>query len=145
MGKLHVLLWKEWWYALTSKISLLANFYMTWKYQAFITNVVVNDLPQKTMAANIISWPIGAQFWNLMSLLKSTSIESFMRGTTLFRWPWRCTTYASMIWIVSSKNVLVFSMIDNQKIICLFAFNFSSSMLLLFFVHCVMVLANNFY
>jgi hypothetical protein len=50
-----------------------------------------------------------------------------------------------MIWIVSSKNVLVFSMIDNQKIICLFAFNFSSSMLLLFFVHCVMVLANNFY
>jgi hypothetical protein len=40
-----------------------------------------------------------------------------------------------MIWIVSSKNVLVFSMIDDQEIIhpCLFVFNFSSNVLTLLF------------
>ncbi len=38
-------------------------------------------------------------------------------------------------WIVSSRNVFAFSMINNQKFIypCFFAFNFSSNMLVMLF------------
>jgi hypothetical protein len=41
----------------------------------------------------------------------------------------------SVIWIVSLRSVHVFSIIDDQKDIypCLFAFNFSSNMLVLLF------------
>ncbi len=43
--------------------------------------------------------------------------------------------HLSMIWIVSLGNVLVFSMINDRKVIyhCLLAFNFSSSVLVLLF------------
>jgi hypothetical protein len=39
--------------------------------------------------------------------------------------------HLGMIWIVLLRNVLIFSMIDDQKVIdpCLFAFNFLGSML----------------
>ncbi len=49
-----------------------------------------------------------------------------MRGTTLFRWSWRCTTHSGKIWIVLSKSVLIFSTIDDEVIIypCIFLFNF---------------------
>jgi hypothetical protein len=59
---------------------------------------------------------------------------NFMRGTTLFQWPWRCMAHPGMIWIVSSRIVLVFSTISNQEVIypCLFAFSFSGSMLVFF-------------
>jgi hypothetical protein len=33
------------------------------------------------------------QLRNLAPLLRFTNIKGFMRGTTLFRWPWRCTTH----------------------------------------------------
>jgi hypothetical protein len=40
-------------------------------------------------------------------------------------------THPSMIWIISLGNVPIFSMVDDWKVIypCLFAFNFSSSVL----------------
>jgi hypothetical protein len=43
--------------------------------------------------------------------------------------------HLGVIWIISSRNVLVFSTIDNQNVIYpyLFAFSFSSSMLILLF------------
>jgi hypothetical protein len=73
------------------------------------------------------------QLQNLAPFLKSTNIESFKRGTILFQWPWKCTTQSGVIWIISSRNMLIFSTIDNQKVIypCLFAINFSSNMLIL--------------
>jgi hypothetical protein len=73
--------------------------------------------------------------WNLMPLLRSINIESFMKDVTLFRWLWKCTLHLGVIWIVSSRNVFIFSMIDDQEIIypCLFAFNFSSNVLVLLF------------
>jgi len=38
------IVWKKWWYALTSSVSLRIDFYMTWKDQVFIFDVVVTDL-----------------------------------------------------------------------------------------------------
>jgi hypothetical protein len=75
------------------------------------------------------------QLWNLVPLLRSTSIEGFMRGTTLFWWPWRCMAHPSVIWIVSLRNVFIFSTIDGRKVIypCFFAFNFLSNVLVLLF------------
>jgi hypothetical protein len=60
------------------------------------------------------------QLWNWAPLLKSTSFEGFKRGTTLFQWSWKCMTHAGVIWIVSSRSVLVFSMIDNWEVIYLY-------------------------
>jgi len=73
------------------------------------------------------------QLWNLMPLLRFVSIESIMRGTILFQWPWRCMVHSSVIWIVSFGSVFVFFTIDNQEVIYLylFAFNFLGSILIL--------------
>ncbi len=75
------------------------------------------------------------QLWNLAPLLRSASIEGFMKGTILFQWPWRCTAHLGVIWIVSSRSVLIFFMIDDRKVIypCLFRFNFLGNVLVLFF------------
>jgi hypothetical protein len=66
------------------------------------------------------------QLQKLTSLLRSINIEVFIKGTTLLWWPWRCMAHSSMMCIVSSRNMFVFSMIDNHKVIypCLFAFKF---------------------
>jgi len=50
----HVV-WKEQWYALTSRISLRANLYMTRKDQVFVTNVMVIDLTWKMVDSSGIS------------------------------------------------------------------------------------------
>jgi hypothetical protein len=52
--------------------------------QVFVTNVVGINVTRETMAMSVISRPIGVQLQNLMPLLRSASIEGFMRGTTLF-------------------------------------------------------------
>ncbi len=73
------------------------------------------------------------QLWHLAPLLKSTSIEGFIKDTILFRWPWRCMAHSGVICIVSSRSVFIFSMIDDQEVIYsyLFAFNFSNNVLVL--------------
>ncbi len=65
------------------------------------------------------------QLWNLMPLLRTISIKG-MRGTILFWCQWKCTTHSGMIWIISSRNVSVFSTIDDWEVIYpyIFAFNF---------------------
>ncbi len=75
------------------------------------------------------------QLWNLTPLLRFANIKGFTWGINLFQWPWKCTTHSGVIWIVSSKNVLVFFTIDDQKVIypCFFAFKFSNNMLVLIF------------
>jgi hypothetical protein len=62
-------------------------------------------------------------------------VEGFMKGTNLFQWQWRCTMNPNMIWIISFRNMLIFSTIDDQEVIYpyLFPFNFSSNMLILLF------------
>jgi hypothetical protein len=129
----HIVL-REWWYAFTSGVSLEVNVYMNCEDQVFVTNVVVTDVTWETMVASVINRPVGV-VTKLAPLLRSASIESFMRGITLFQWPWRCTTHPNVIWIISLGNVVIFSMIDNQEVICpcLFTFYFSCNMLVLFF------------
>ncbi len=75
------------------------------------------------------------QLPNLTPLQKSVSIKDFMKGTTLFWWPWRCIMHLGVTWIISSRSVFVFSTIGDREVIYpyLFAFNFSSSVLALFF------------
>jgi hypothetical protein len=77
------------------------------------------------MSLNAISSLIGATF-KLSAITMIYKYRGFMRGITLFRWPWRCTTHSNVIWIFSSGKILVFSMIDNREIIypCIFTFNF---------------------
>jgi hypothetical protein len=117
-----------------SRISLRTDLYMTQEDQVFITNVVVTDPMWEMVALSVISQQ-QMQLWTLVPLLRSTSIEGFMRGIILFQWPWRCMAHPSVIWIVSSGNVLVFSIVGNLEIIylCLFTFNFSGIMLILLF------------
>jgi hypothetical protein len=55
----HVV-WKEHWYALTSRVSLQANLYMTWKDQVFVLNVVVIEPMWETVASSVINRPTGA-------------------------------------------------------------------------------------
>jgi hypothetical protein len=101
------------------RVSLQAAFYMIWKDQVFIIDVVVMDMTQKTVAnLNVISWLVGA------TMKLSASIEGFMRGTTLFRWPWRCTSHLGMIWIVSPGNAFMFFTINNWEVIYFITFDF---------------------
>jgi hypothetical protein len=89
---------------------------MTQKDRVFVADVVVTDLTQETVVSSVINWPIDVVV-KLNAMLKSASIESFMRGTILFWWPWKCTTHLGMIGIVSLESVHVFSMIDNREVI----------------------------
>jgi hypothetical protein len=58
-GIRHII-WKERWYALTSRVSLRTNLYITWKDQVFIANVVVIDPMRNTMSSNVINQLAGA-------------------------------------------------------------------------------------
>ncbi len=127
----HVI-WKEWWYALTLGLSLWADFYMTRKDQVLIADVVVVNPMWEMVALGVITRPTCVAI-QLNTLLRSTNIKGFMRGTILFQWPWRCTMHPNVILIVSLGSLSIFSTIHNQKVIYpyLFAFKFSSNMLVL--------------
>ncbi len=97
-------------------------------------DVTVSNPTWEMVISNVINWPIGVTV-ELSALLKSASIEGFMKGIILFWWSWRCTIHPGVIWIVSLESVLIFFMINNWEVIylCLFAFNFSNSVLILLF------------
>jgi len=50
----HVI-WREWWYALMSKVSLQPDFYMTLEDQVFVVDVVVTNLTWEIMVSNVIN------------------------------------------------------------------------------------------
>jgi hypothetical protein len=101
----HVV-WKKQWYALMSRISLWTNFYITWEDHVFIANAVVTNLTRKKLVSNVINQPTGAII-EFNAIIK-IQIKCFMKGTTLFRWPWKCMPHLGVIRIVSSKNVPIF-------------------------------------
>ncbi len=47
-----------------------------------------------------------------------------MKGTFLFRWPWRCMVHLSVLWIISPKNMFIFSTIYDWKVFFFFFFFF---------------------
>ncbi len=74
--------------------------------------MVVIDLTWEMVASSVISRPKSV-IVDLNAIVKSTSIEGSMRGTILFQWPWKCMMHLGVIWIVSSRNVPIFSMIND--------------------------------
>jgi hypothetical protein len=78
----HVI-WKEWWYALMSRVSLQANLYVTQEDQVFIVDVwLVTQRKRQWFCMSLVDLQV--QLWNLAPLLKSTSIKHFTKGMTLF-------------------------------------------------------------
>ncbi len=71
--------WKEWWYALTLRVSLQANFYMTWKDQVFVANVVVIDPMQEIVVSSVISQPTGVTM-ELNAIAKIYKYSRFHKG-----------------------------------------------------------------
>jgi hypothetical protein len=127
--------WREWWYALTSRVSLQVDFYMTRENQVFIVDVVVTDPTWEMVASSVINQLVSvAMKLNAITKIRKYR-EGFMRGTTLFQWPWRCMTHLGVIWIVSLGSVPIFSTIDNRKVIYphFFSFNFLNNVLVLLF------------
>jgi len=50
-------IWKEQWYALTSKVSLQGDLYMTQEDWVFVANVVVINSTQEMVASSVINQP----------------------------------------------------------------------------------------
>jgi hypothetical protein len=128
----HVV-WKEWWYALMLIFSLRANLYITQKTKSLLLMWwLLTWYGKQWLRMSLVNKQV--QLLNLAPLLISTSIKGFMRGTTLFRRPWRCTLHLGGIWIISS-SVPIFSTIGNWKVIYpyLFKFNFLGNLLVLLF------------
>jgi hypothetical protein len=61
--------WKEWWYAFTSEVSLQANLYMIHEDQVFVANVVVMNSTWETMVMSVIS-QLACVMWNFSSIVK---------------------------------------------------------------------------
>jgi hypothetical protein len=127
-------IWREWWYTLTSGVSLQINLYMTQGTRSLLLMWwLLIRCGRWWLRMSLVDQHV--QLQNLMPLLKSANIKGFMTGTTLFWWPWKCMAYMGTIWIVSSWSVPIFPTIDNREVTypCLFAFNFLSNVLVLFF------------
>ncbi len=83
---------------------------------------------------SVISLPTSVVM-ELSAIVKICKYRRFHEGQHFIPMPMGCMVHPGVIWIVSLESVLVFPTIDDQKIIylCLFTFNFSWSMLVLFF------------
>jgi tRNA U38,U39,U40 pseudouridine synthase TruA len=111
---------------------------MTQKDQVLVANVVVTNLTQEIVVSKVISWPASAA-------AKRNAIAKIYKYKRLHEEHHfilmamevhsACIVHLSMIWIVSSKYVLVFSTINDWKFIylCIFAINFLNNVLMLFF------------
>jgi len=88
----------------------------------------------ETMFLNAIHQPT-VTIAELIAIAKICKYKTFHEGHHFILLGMVVHGISGVIWINSSRNVLVFSMINNKKIIdpCLFAFNFSNNMLVLLF------------
>jgi hypothetical protein len=86
--------------------------------------VVVTNLTCETIVTSVISPSIGV-VTKLSTIAKICKYNRFHEGTILFRWPWKCTAHLGMIWIISSGNVLIYSMINDWEVIYFFLYVFS--------------------
>jgi hypothetical protein len=113
-----------------SGISLRIDLYMTCEDQVFIANVMVINLTWKIVATNVMNQPdiAIAELNTIVKICKYRRLHDkhhFILMAMELR--------LDVIWIVSSGNVLIFSTINDQKVIypCLFTFNFSNSVFIL--------------
>ncbi len=100
---------REQWYTLMSGISLWIDLYMT-QEQVFVANVMVIDLTWETVAMSVIIQPKGA----IVELSAIVRIRKYRRLHDKHHFiSMAMEVHLNVIWIVSSRNVLIFSMIDN--------------------------------
>ncbi len=125
-------IWRERWYVFKLGVSLKFNLYMIRKDQVFVVDGVITNMTREIVASSVISQLAGAAE-NLTSLLKSTNIKGLHEGHHFILMT--TEVHLGLIWIVSSRSVPVFSMINDQEVIyfCFFAFKFLDNMLVLFF------------
>jgi len=103
------------------------------KYYVFV-DVVVIDLMWETMFLNVINQPI-VTIAEPIAIAKIRKYRMLHEGHHFIPMAMVVHGTLGVIWIISSRNVFVFFMINNKKIIdpCFFAFNFSNNMLVLLF------------
>ncbi len=103
------------------------------KDHVFIVDVVVIDLMWETMFLNVINQPT-ITIAKPIAIAKIHKYRTFHEGHHFILMAMVVHGTLGVIWIISSRNVLVFSMI-NDKIIdpCFFTLNFLNNMLVLLF------------
>ncbi len=67
--------WRKWWYAFTSRVSLRIDLYMIQKDQVFVVNVVITDIMRKMVALSVINQPIVA----IAKLSTITKVSKYKR------------------------------------------------------------------
>ncbi len=107
---------------------------MTCENHVFVANVVVIDPTRNTMTMGVISRQVSVAM-ELNAIAKICKYRRLHKGHHFISMVMKVHNTLGMIWIVSSRNVLVFSTINNQKVIYpyLFAFSFLCNVLVLRF------------
>jgi hypothetical protein len=85
---------------------------MTREDQVFITDVVVIDLTWEMVALSVISQPASVAT-KLSAIVNIHTYKGFHEGHHFIPMAMECTAHSSVIWIVSSGSVPVFSTIDD--------------------------------
>jgi hypothetical protein len=88
---------------------------MTHENQVFVVDVVVIDLTWKMVVTSVINQPT-CVVPKLNTIAKIRKYKRLHVRHHFFQWPWRSPTHLGLIWIVSSKSVLVFSMINDVSL-----------------------------
>ncbi len=83
---------------------------MTQKDQVFVADVMVIDLTREIVVSNVISQLISV-VTKLDAIANIPKYRGLHEGHHFI--PMTMEVHLGVIWIVSSRNVLVFSMIDN--------------------------------
>jgi len=94
--------------------------------QIFVVNVVVTNLTQKMVAMSVIN-RLTSVVAGLSTIANIRKYKRFHKGHHFMPMVvMRCMRHLSVIWIVSSRSVLVFSTITDQEVIypCSFVFRF---------------------
>jgi hypothetical protein len=104
------------------------------KDYVFVVDVVVIDLMWEMVFLNVINQPT-VTIAEPIAIAKIRKYGMLHEGHHFISMAMVVHGTSGVIWIISSRNVFVFFMINNKKIIdpCFFAFNFSNNMLVLLF------------
>jgi hypothetical protein len=93
---------------------MYANLYMTCEDHVFVANVVVIDPTQEMVASSVISRAISVVV-ELNTIVKICKYKRLHEGLHFIMMAME--VHQGMIWIISSRRVLVFSTIDNLEVI----------------------------
>jgi hypothetical protein len=132
--KIGHIVWKEWWYTFTLRVSLWSNLYMTSKNQVFVANVVVIVMTQKVVALSVISWPTSATA-KFNAIVKIHNYKGLHEGHHFIPLAMEAfdTLKCDMDRFIKECACLFHNKQLKGYLLYLFAFNFLSNVLILFF------------